>query len=268
MGDVLTYLVDGTSGLAPGGVDGKAIIAGVCSKGQVGKAYLIGKRTNLNSLLGIGPLVDRLRHMIATAGQEPVIVAVPVASRQSSYISDVKVSGSKIAPNVSGIAAKNADIVVKVATQGELDSATLEVSTDGGKTFKSPVSASEQVVIGYGDDATGVTLVFPEDASLEAGARFSCVARTSVGPVEIIGDQASPKIEVDAGQNGVLAGGELVIQIVKSGKLNDGTFQYSVDGGDSFERVRTIPVDGNFAIADLGVSLGFTQGTYALSSSS
>ena len=35
MGDVLTYLIDGTSGLAPGGVDGKAIVAGVCSKGTI-----------------------------------------------------------------------------------------------------------------------------------------------------------------------------------------------------------------------------------------
>ena len=26
MGDVLTYLIDGTSGLAPGGVDGKAMV--------------------------------------------------------------------------------------------------------------------------------------------------------------------------------------------------------------------------------------------------
>ena len=78
MGDVLTYLIDGTSGLAPGGVDGKAIVAGVCSKGTVGKAYLIGKRTNLEDMLGTGPLVDRVRDMLVVGGQGPVIVAVPV----------------------------------------------------------------------------------------------------------------------------------------------------------------------------------------------
>ncbi|WP_418236576.1 DUF2586 family protein, partial [Desulfovibrio sp.] len=59
MGDVIQYLIDGTSGIVTGGVDGKALVAGVCSKGIVGKAYLIGKRTNLEELLGTGPLVDR-----------------------------------------------------------------------------------------------------------------------------------------------------------------------------------------------------------------
>ncbi|MDE5831729.1 MAG: DUF2586 domain-containing protein [Desulfovibrio sp.] len=260
MGDVLTYLIDGTSGLAPGGVDGKAIIAGVCSRGQVGKAYLIGKRTNLKETLGVGPLVDRLRHMIATAGQEPVIVAVPVAGRQSSYISEPKIAGSKISPKVSGVAAKNADIVVRAATGGAIGSATLGISTDGGKTFKSPETSSEQVVIGSGSDATGATLVFPADASLEAGATFSFATRTAIGPVNVIGDQASPKISV--GSSGVLAGGELVIQIVKGGDLNEGTYQLSIDGGDSFERVRTIPVDGTAKVDDLGVTVTFPKGNY------
>lgn len=66
MGDVLEYLVDGTSGLAPGGVDGKAMVAGVCSKGQVGKAYLVGSRSDLSGLLGVGPLVDKLRDVLAS----------------------------------------------------------------------------------------------------------------------------------------------------------------------------------------------------------
>ena len=39
MGDVLQYLIDGTSGIVTGGVDGKALVAGVCSRGIVGKAY-------------------------------------------------------------------------------------------------------------------------------------------------------------------------------------------------------------------------------------
>lgn len=34
MGDVLQYLIDGTSGIVTGGVDGKALVAGACSKGK------------------------------------------------------------------------------------------------------------------------------------------------------------------------------------------------------------------------------------------
>ena len=56
MGDVITYLEDGTSGIVTGGVDGSALVVGVCSKGTVGKGYLIGKRSNLEDILGVGPL--------------------------------------------------------------------------------------------------------------------------------------------------------------------------------------------------------------------
>lgn len=66
MGDVLHFLIDGSSGIVSGGVDGKAIVAGVCSKGQVGKGYLIGKRTDIESMLGTGPLADRVRDMLVT----------------------------------------------------------------------------------------------------------------------------------------------------------------------------------------------------------
>ncbi|WP_300832739.1 DUF2586 family protein, partial [uncultured Bilophila sp.] len=93
MGDVFEYLVDGTSGLAPGGVDGKAMVAGVCSKGQVGKAYLVGTRSDLVGMLGVGPLVDRLRDVLATAGQDAVVVAVPVQGQQGGYISSPIWSG-------------------------------------------------------------------------------------------------------------------------------------------------------------------------------
>ena len=89
MGDVLEYLVDGTSGLAPGGVEGAAIVVGVCSLGQVGKGYLLGKESDLAGLLGVGPLVDRLRDVFATGGQNPVVIAVPVEGLPGGYISPV-----------------------------------------------------------------------------------------------------------------------------------------------------------------------------------
>ncbi|HBV42650.1 MAG TPA: DUF2586 domain-containing protein, partial [Desulfovibrio sp.] len=86
MGDVLEYLVDGTSGLAPGGVDGSAIICGVCSKGEVGKGYLIGKSSDLASMLGVGTLVDRVKDALLTAGQEATLIAVPCQGNAGGYI--------------------------------------------------------------------------------------------------------------------------------------------------------------------------------------
>ena len=262
MGDVLTYLIDGTSGLAPGGVDGKALVAGVCSKGRVGKAYLIGKRTNLEDMLGTGPLVEHVRDMLVTGGQEPVIVAVPVRGQQNGYITDAVVTGGKVTPLVSGVATRTTMSAFLAATPGAVGTATLEISTDGGKTFGDAQASAEQVVIGTGDDATGATLFFPADAVLEAGATFGVTVRCAVGPVVRVGDAESPLVTVAADSGGTLAGAELVVQIVKGGGRNEGTYQLSTDGGDNFERVRTIPVDGVVELSGFGVSLNFPAGTY------
>lgn len=261
MGDVLEYLVDGTSGLAPGGVDGKAMVAGVCSKGQPGKAYLVGPRSDLSGLLGVGPLVDRLRDVLATAGQEAVVVAVPVRGQQGGYISAPVWSGGNgkyPSASVSGVPQKNADIVVEVTAAGQVGTATVKVSTDGGATFGSPETAAAQLPIGKSAEATGATLMLPENASLEEGQRIRFLVRCAAGPVERVGDASSPLITVTGD---VLAGAELSIRITKGGDRNGGTYQLSVDGGDTYGKVRTIPVDGTVA-TDLGVTITFPSGDY------
>lgn len=261
MGDVFEYLIDGTSGLAPGGVDGKALVAGVCSLGRVGKGYLIGKRTDLAATLGVGPLVDRVRDIIATAGQEAVLVAVPVRGQAAGYFSAPLVyGGSGAAPEmiVSGVPQRNADIVIRVATPGVIGTATVEISTDGGTTFGEAQTSAEQMTIGSGEDATGATVLFAASAKLEEGSSYRFVARTAIGPVSRVGDAASPLIEVSGN---VLAGVELVVQIVKGGARNAGTYRLSTDGGDNFGKVRTIPFNGTVTL-DEGPAVTFPEGGY------
>lgn len=260
MGDVFQYLIDGTSGIVTGGVDGKALVAGVCSKGQVGKGYLVGKRSDLESMLGVGPLVDRVRDMLVTGGQEPYLVAVPVQGQPCGYISALSQSGGGASGVLSGYPAQNADVAIRVSTVGALGTAKLEISLDGGREYAEPVTSAEQNVIGD----TGVTLVFASDAELEAGAIYAFTVRCPIGPVYRTGDAESPLLEVQEENGGaVLAGAELVIQVVKGGDLNAGTFRLSTDGGDSFEKTRTIPVDGKYKLPGLGVILTFPAGTYA-----
>ena len=262
MGDVLHFLIDGTSGIVSGGVDGKAIVAGVCSRGQVGKGYLIGRRTDLEAMLGAGPLVDKVRDMLATGGQEPHLVAVPVAGQPGGYISGLTVSGTSVTATVSGYPALNADVVVRVAEGGAIGTATLEVSVDGGATFGAAASSAAQNPISKGGQATGATLVFAADAVLEAGATWAFTVRCPVGPVYRVGEAASPLPGVTALSSGVLAGAELVIQIVKGGGRNEGTYQLSTDGGDNFGQIRTIPVNGVVDLAGFGVRVEFPEGTY------
>lgn len=262
MGDVLEFLIDGTSGLAPGGVDGKAIVAGCCSLGRVGKGYLIGKRTDLAATLGTGPLVDRVRDIIATAGQEPTLVAVPVRGQAGGYFSlPICTGGSGNEPEirVSGVPQLNAEIVLEVVTTGPVGTATVKISTNGGTSFAEPVPTAAQMTIGSGDAATGATVLWPT-AELDSGWRYSFVCRCAIGPVSRVGDAASPLPEMSGSP---LAGAELVIQITKPGTRNEGTYQLSIDGGDSYDKIRTIPYDGTLRVASLGLSITFPEGAYA-----
>lgn len=259
MGDVLEYLVDGTSGLAPGGVEGSAIVVGACGKGQVGKGYLLGPSSDIDGLLGVGPLAERVRDMLNTGGQEPTLIAVPCLSQPGGYISDpVCAGGNGKYPDVgvSGVAQVNADVAVKVVTAGTIGTATVSVSTDGGATFgDSSITTTRQFVVGD----TGATLVFPADAELEEGWQWTFVARCPIGPVERVGDAASPLPVIEGD---VLAGAEISIRIVKGGRLNIGAYQLSTDGGANYGKVKTLPVDGKAAVSSLGVTVTFPAGDY------
>lgn len=264
MGDVLQYLIDGSSGIVTGGVDGKALVAGVCSKGTVGKGYLIGKRTDLTAMLGHGPLVEKVRDILNTGGQEPFIVAVPVQGLPGGYISSLLHKGSGANATLSGYPALNADVVARVSEGGALGVAKLAISLDGGKTFAEPVEAAAQTPISPDDKPTGATLVFAADANLEKDAEYRFSVRCPVGPVYRIGEAASPLLEVTETGAGVLSGAEIVVQIVRGGSRNEGTFQLSTDGGDNFAKARTIPVNGLYELPDFGVSLEFPEGSYAV----
>lgn len=249
MGDVLEYLVDGVSGLAPGGVEGTCIVAGVCSTGQVGKGYLLGKSSDLTALLGVGPLVDRLRDVFATGGQNPVVIAVPVAGLAGGYITPVAHGGEGPEAANSGTPAGNGDVVVEIVVGGALGVATYKLSTDGGTTFDAAVAtpANGQITAG----ATGATLTL-EAGTHVAGDTYAFTVRAAIGPVTKVG--SGPDITV-AGT--VKAAADVILKIVGAGGRNVGTYQLSLDGGDAWGTVRTIPVDGAIVVSTTGATITF-----------
>lgn len=260
MGDVLEYIVDGTSGLAPGGVDGSAIICGVCSKGEVGKGYLIGKSSDLASMLGVGPLVDRVKDALLTAGQEATLIAVPCSGNPGGYISEPRITGKSPACKVLGSAQTNADIVLEVENEGQLGTAAVKLSFDGGKTFGSSLLSSKSIMLKNDTVQTGATLVFEDEtALLFEGTKYEITVRTAISDVTKIGSETSPDITV-TGE--VKAAAELMLVIQKSGKRNEATYQLSVDGGDTFMKTRTVPIDGKYELLNYGVTVTFPEGDY------
>ena len=249
MSDVLEFLVDGSSGLSPGGVEGTAMAAGVCSKGIPGKAYLVGKRSDLGELLGTGPLVDSLRDIFSAGGQEPVVIAVPVLGMPGSYIGNVVHTGSGPEISAVGSPVKNIEAVLKIKTAGAFNTGTYELSLDGGNTFaaETPIPENGNVVL----DDSGVTLVM-ESGDYIKDDEYRVIARTSAGPVEQTG--SGPEITI-TGE--VKTSAHLVVKITGSGGLNKGQYQLSVDGGDNFEPVKTIPADQIVKAGSTGVEINF-----------
>lgn len=246
--DVFEFLVDGTSGLAPGGVEGACIVTGVCSLGVVGQGYLLGKSSNLEALLGVGPLVDRLRDVFATGGQGPLVIAVPVAGVSGGYITPIEHVGAGPEAVVSGAAVANADAVVSIVVGGALGVATYKLSQDGGATWgvTGATPANGQIAIG----ATGATITL---AGVQiANDTYSVLVRAPIGPIAKVG--AGPDITV---AGAIVAAADVLLQIMSAGGRNVGTYQISLDGGDSFGGLRTIPVDGLIAVGTTGATITF-----------
>lgn len=170
MGDVLEFLIDGTSGLAPGGVDGKAMVVGVCSRGQVGKAYLVGPRSDLAAMLGVGPLVERVRDVLATGGQEPLVVVVPVAGQPGS-VGPVSQTGEGPLITVTGTPLAGEELAVRIIKPGPLNEGTYQLSTNSGDSFGPRRTIPTDGVILVPD--FGVTVTFPE-GSYNANTTYAC----------------------------------------------------------------------------------------------
>ncbi len=249
--DVFEYLVDGTSGLAPGGVEGTGIITGVCSLGEVGKGYLLGKSSNLEALLGVGPLVDRLRDVFATAGQGPVVIAVPVAGLAGGYITPLEHVGEGPVATLSGLPAGNAAAVIQIVVGGALGVATYKLSQDGGATWgvTGPTPANGQIAVG----TTGVTIVLAAGVHV-ADDTYSCLIAAAIGPITLVG--LGPDITA-AGT--VLAAADVQLLIAGAGGRNEGKYQITLDGGDTWGPLRTIPVDGLIAVGSTGVTITFPE---------
>ena len=252
MRDVLEFLIYGTSGLAPGGVEGACIVTGVCSVGVVGRGYLLGKSSDLEGLLGVGPLVDRLRDVFATAGQAPLVIAVPVAGVAAGYITPVEHVGTGPLAAVSGVAGDNADAVVKIVVGGALGVATYKLSVDGGTTWgvTGPTPANGQIAV----DATGATIILAAGVHV-ADDTYAALVRAPIGPIAKVG--AGPDISA-AGT--VKAAADVQLMIMSGGGRNEGTYQITLDGGDSWGGVRTIPVDGLIDVGTTGVVITFPVG--------
>lgn len=159
--DVIEYLIDGTSGLVTGSVGG-CIVTGICSEGTPGKGYLLGNRSNLSDYLGEGELVDRLKDIFMTGGQNPLVVAVPVEPSVAGTVSSVTASGSSPLITVAGEPFTAKSYSIEVMTSGGLNEGTYSLNGASARTI--PADGILEI--------NGLTVTFPE-GEYTAGNSYS-----------------------------------------------------------------------------------------------
>jgi hypothetical protein len=171
MGDVFEYIVDGTSGINPDDVAGSCIVAGVCSLGTVGKGYLLGKSSDLDGTLGAGPLVDRLRDIFSSGGQDTVLIAVPVTSATAGTIGDVTHTGTGAEVTVAGTVKAAGDVILEIVQGGGRNEGTYILTVDGGDNWDAEKTIPTDGVVSVG--TTGVTITVPDVGDMVEGDTYS-----------------------------------------------------------------------------------------------
>ncbi|MBN2544584.1 MAG: hypothetical protein JXB50_02225 [Spirochaetes bacterium] len=162
-GDVNEIIVDGVSGISVN-ASPAAIFVGTCSIGTIGKKYIIGKSSDLASLLGKGNLVDRIRDFFLKAPKNSVIIAIPSAKDVAGSIGTITLTGTGQATYVgSGTPACDADILIKIITGGALNVATCQYSIDGGDNWSEEETIPATGIVTIGD--TGVIVTFTSAAT-------------------------------------------------------------------------------------------------------
>jgi len=77
----------------------------------------------------------------------------------------------------------------------------------------------------------------------------------AVGSIEHTGS-GSGSLSVEGLPNNVY---DAVVEIIDSGSCNDGTFRYSIDGGNTFTDEMTIPITGEAELSYTGLKIKFTD---------
>ena len=178
-------------------------------------------------------------------------MAVPVqASRPAGYLTELQLDGTGPQARLSGYPAKNADVKIRVKTAGpvaaddlEADAAEIEIKAatrNGAKPRRRCPRMSSAIRARPCSSARGDILVAGDVYSFQ----HACLSGRWKEPATA----RARFIEVAESGQGVLAAAELVIRITKGGGRNEGSFQLSIDGGDNYQKARTIPVNGEYPL--------------------
>lgn len=162
---------------------------------------------------------------------------------------------------IYGQADRAADLVVKITKGGGNLEAEYIYSTDGEKTWSDAgVVRNNSDIIIYDtadkNDSLGVKMRFCSANGYKAGSKYKLYLPIEY-TIEAASNVGTGRLQVSSDEIIYNDSFKIVVKITKSGKLGEGEFIISTDGGSSFSSGYTIPDSGIVKIADNLITIRF-----------
>jgi hypothetical protein len=122
----------------------------------------LGNRSDVDAILGSGTLAVRVKDIFMTGGQNPLVIAVPVATGTPGAVSDIVKTGSGAEITVTGTPLAAQEYLIAITSEGGRNTATFTLNGGGQQT----VPADGIFIVG------SLTLTFA-DGVFNAGDTYS-----------------------------------------------------------------------------------------------
>lgn len=247
--DVSLTIRDGALGLAQPNGNNICLKIGPSPKGVVNSIVSASDPTTLTAALGKGGPLAEAAALSLLYGGAPVY-CVPV--NPSTYGTVGSVTSVKTGSGTLAVTAKPSfGILGKITLGGALGTARIAFSFDGGTTYGPDMLTAATIMVPGASfvtiamsGATGGSWVIGDLWTIGTGSTAPALTGTGTGTLTL--SSASPVDNYS-----------VVVNITGAGNLGVGTFQYSLDGGQSFSGTLLLPSGGYYTIPDAGVLLQF-----------
>lgn len=248
---------DGGLGLTGPDAQGFHVKIGCSAKGKVYELLTAGNADVLRDAIGDGPLMEAAAHALAVAGGPMAVMTVPPATAGApGSVTKAGLGTGTLTPAARPFVAA----IIKAVSTGALGTARVRVSLDGGASwseeFTSPLTATAWPI----PVAPGIQVTFTTGGGtdLTIGDTFTLSLSTMV--VSKAGTGTATAAVTSAS---VLDAYNIRVQLlVGATGIADGAaqFRYTLDGGDTWSGVISVPVSGTYVIPGVGLIITFADG--------
>ena len=255
--DVSVTVQDGKLGIAPANSNQTQLKIGVSMLGLANTIYPLSDVSTTATTLGKGgPLAEATALALATqvnsglAVQGGPVYAVPVNPSVAGTVSAVTKVGT--GSETLTVTVKNAVAMkVKVTTGGDVATARVAYSFDGGATYGADVLTAATLVVA-GNTLTTLSFTGGTSGAFVVGDVWSIATTgtatlTGTGTGTVAVSAASP-VDSYTGKVTLLTGGA----------LGTATFNYSLDNGRTFSPTLLVPSGGVYVVPDTGLIFTFS----------